>query len=136
MRFILLATVLAAALLFGVQWFIARNLGGSVGIALLSTLLTRREQFHSERIGEAVTLYNLATQDRIQALTNHFTGLGFDPISATNQAYLAIANTVRREANIMAFNDCFFFIGIGLLAGGALVWLCRRPPSSAKASAH
>jgi len=116
---------------------IARNLGGSVGIAILSTLLTRREQFHSERIGESVSLLNLATQNRIQALVSHFTSLGFDPSLANSQAYQAIQNVVRRESFIFAFNDCFLFIGVSLLAGGALVWLCKPPEKGAgKPSAH
>jgi DHA2 family multidrug resistance protein len=115
---------------------IARNLGGSVGIAVLSTLLTRREQFHSERIGESVTQFSLATQARIQALSDHFAGLGFDAFTSTNQAYAGIANVVRREANIMAFNDCFLVIGLSLLVGGAMVWFCRTPPRGAQGSAH
>lgn len=45
-----------------------RNLGGSMGIAALSTLLSRREQFHSSRIGEAVSLYNPQTQQRLDNL--------------------------------------------------------------------
>jgi DHA2 family multidrug resistance protein len=124
-------TILATAMLprgqvpLGSALFnIARNLGGSVGIALLSTLLSRREQFHSERIGESVSLYSLATQHRIEVLTNHFTSLGFDATSGTKQAYIAIANTIRREANILAFDDCFLLIGINLLTAGVLVWLC------------
>src|SRR5262249_54815533 len=116
---------------------IARNLGGSVGIAVLSTLLTRREQFHSERIGESVSPLNLATQDRIQALTNHFTSLGFDPTLGTAQAYRAIGNVIRRESFILAFNDCFLFIGASLIEGAALVWLCKRPETNRpRATAH
>jgi MFS transporter, DHA2 family, multidrug resistance protein len=42
-----------------------RNLGGSFGIAALGTLLTQREQFHSNRLGDSVSIYNPATQQRI-----------------------------------------------------------------------
>jgi DHA2 family multidrug resistance protein len=84
-----------------------RNLGGSVGIAALSTLLTRREQFHSQRVGEAVSLYSPQTQQRIDQLTQFFTSRGTDPSTAHNQALKAIANTIQREAYVMAYNDCF-----------------------------
>lgn len=40
-----------------------RNMGGSIGIATLATLVTQREQFHSNRLGESVSLYNPATAE-------------------------------------------------------------------------
>lgn len=55
-----------------------RNLGGSIDIASLATLLTNREQFHSNRLGEAVSLYNPATQERIYQLTQYFVSRGAD----------------------------------------------------------
>lgn len=54
----------------------ARNLGGSIEIAALSTLETRREQFHSNRLGEAISLYNPQTQQRIDRMTQLFMGFG------------------------------------------------------------
>jgi len=51
----------AASALFNMM----RNIGGSIGIAGLSTLLSMRERFHSERVGEAVTAYSDAVQERL-----------------------------------------------------------------------
>ena len=45
---------------------VLRNLGGSVGTAILDTVVTRREQFHDFRIGERVTAYGPAVQGRLQ----------------------------------------------------------------------
>jgi DHA2 family multidrug resistance protein len=45
-----------------------RNIGGSIGIAGLSTLPSVRERFHSERIEESVTVYSDALQQRLQQL--------------------------------------------------------------------
>ena len=45
-----------------------RNLGGSVGIAILDTVTTRREQFHDWRIGERVTAYDPAVQGRLASI--------------------------------------------------------------------
>ena len=49
-----------------------RNIGGSIGIAGLSTLLSVRERFHSERIGESVTVYSGAVQERMQQSVAYF----------------------------------------------------------------
>ena len=58
---------------------IARNIGGSVGIALISTIITRREQFHDLRIGEAVTAYSLGVQSRLHSIAAYFIAKGFGP---------------------------------------------------------
>ncbi len=115
---------------------IARNLGGSVGIAILSTVITRREQFHDFRMGERVTVYDLATQGRLLANQQSFIEKGFDPITAMNQAYGAIKQLMRRDANIMAYNDAFLLVGLSLVAGAALVWVCQKTKARAGASAH
>jgi len=114
-----------------------RNLGGSVGIAVLATLLTQREQFHSNRIGEAVSLYDSATQQRIEQLTQVFISRGSDLATAHNQAIAAICNVVRRESFVIAFNDCFYFIGFALLLSGiATLFFQKAKPGSGGAGAH
>ncbi len=113
-----------------------RNLGGSVGIAALSTLLTRREQFHSARVGDAVSLYNPQTQQRIDQLTQFFTSQGADPSTAHNQALKAIGNVIHREAYVMAYNDCFYFIGISLLVCGIALLFCKKVKAGGAAAAH
>jgi DHA2 family multidrug resistance protein len=114
---------------------IFRNVGGSVGIAILSTLVTQREQFHDFRIGERITAYDAPLQMRMASLQQGFIAKGTDPVTAKREAYGTIKEIVRRDANIMAFNDAFLVIGIGLLAGGALVWCCKKPgPESGMAA--
>jgi len=106
---------------------IFRNIGGSVGIAILSTIVTRREQFHDFRLGESVTLYNLPTQARLHEQQQHFISLGFDPVTALGQARLALQQVVQREAFIMAFNDAFLIVAAGLVLSALLVWICKKP---------
>lgn len=98
-----------------------RNMGGSMGIAALATLVTQRQQFHSNRLGESVSLYNPVTQERINQMTQYFVSRGADLSVAKDQAIKAIDNIVRREAYVMAFNDCFYFVGIALLLSGIAV---------------
>jgi DHA2 family multidrug resistance protein len=110
-----------------------RNLGGSVGIAVLSTVITRREQFHDFRIGERVSAYDLPVRQALAASTARFTHLGFGPVTAMRQALAGLQTMVRQQANVMAFNDAFLLVGISLLVGAAFVWLCKKPaPGAAK----
>jgi len=113
-----------------------RNLGGSIGIAILSTMLTRREQFHSNRIGEAVSLFDPETQQRIDQLTQAFMSKGIDPATAHNQAIAAIDNIIRREAFVMAFNDGFRLVGIALLISAITLLFCKKVRPGAGAAAH
>ncbi|MFB2882105.1 DHA2 family efflux MFS transporter permease subunit [Floridanema aerugineum] len=113
-----------------------RNLGGSIGIAVLGTLLTRREQFHSNRLGDAVSIYSPETQERINQLTQFFVSKGADLVTAQNQALAAISNVVRREAYIMAFNDCFYLVGCALLLSGIAVLFFKKVKGGGGVAAH
>ena len=103
-----------------------RNLGGSIGIALLATQLDLREKLHSVRLGEAINAFNPATSERLDALTRHFIARGAEAVAAGQQALGAVAGVVRREAYVMAYGDCFYLLGLLLLAMVLLVWFCRR----------
>jgi DHA2 family multidrug resistance protein len=103
-----------------------RNLGGSIGIALLATALTNREHFHSVRIGESVSNYALATQERLAALTSSFMNNGFDSSTASDMALKAVDGIVRREAYVMAYNDGFFLVAMVLFGCIAVLWFSDK----------
>jgi DHA2 family multidrug resistance protein len=106
-----------------------RNLGGSIGIALLATALTNREHFHSVRVGEAVTMYSAATQARLDQLTSAFVSHGIDPATAARQAIGAVNRIVQRESYVMAYNDSFFIIGAVLIACIVPIWFADKVKS-------
>lgn len=113
-----------------------RNLGGSVGIATLATLLTNREHFHSARIGEAVSLYDTATQGRLDTLAQNFIARGADSSAAQDMAMRALDNVVRRESFVMAYNDAFMVLGVSLLLCLVFVWLGKRVIGGAGPGGH
>ena len=111
-----------------------RNLGGSIGIALLATALTKREHFHSARLGEAVSNYAPATQQRLEQLTQGFIANGMDPATAAGQALAVIDRIVRRESYVMAYNDGFLIIGLVLIGCIAAIWMADKVKSPGGAS--
>jgi DHA2 family multidrug resistance protein len=103
-----------------------RNLGGAVGTATLGTILTKREQFHSNIIGQSVTLYREEVRQRIADLTHYFVSHGVsDAATAQHKALVALGSTVRRQALIMGFSDTYAVLGV-LLVVAALTLLFTR----------
>ncbi len=113
-----------------------RNLGGSIGIALISTFLTQREHFHSFRIGESISLANPQVQDRLNQLTQMFLTRGADAVTASDQALKLIDSIVRRESFVMAFNEAFLIMGITIALCFATVFILKRPSHLGETAAH
>ncbi|MYM35573.1 DHA2 family efflux MFS transporter permease subunit [Duganella sp. FT94W] len=115
-----------------------RNLGGSIGIALLATALTNREHFHSARLGESVSSFALATQERLDVLSASFVGKGFDSATASDMALKAVDGIVRRESFVMAYNDGFFLVAMVLFACIGVLWFSDKvkAPSGGGGGAH
>jgi MFS transporter, DHA2 family, multidrug resistance protein len=104
-----------------------RNLGGAIGIAALQTFQYKREQFHSNILTPSVTLFEEATRARIEKLTAYFMAHGFaDHATAAHKAIVAIGNSIRQEANIMAFSDTFYLLGIALVVALVAVLLLKK----------
>jgi MFS transporter, DHA2 family, multidrug resistance protein len=112
------------------------NIGGSIGIAGLSTLLSVRERFHSERIGESVTVYSGAVQERMRQSAAYFLTQGSDPASANVRAIGAIGGVVRRQAFLFAYSDCFLVLGCVLLASATALFFMRKTTISGAAGGH
>lgn len=114
-----------------------RNLGGAVGIALLQTFLTKREQYHSNVLVQSVSVFEEATRVRVTRLTAYFLSHGInDQAFAAQKAIVAIALRVRQQAFVMAFNDTFFLLGVSLTIALAAVLLLKKPGHVAAGGAH
>ena len=114
-----------------------RNLGGAVGIAALQTFLTKREQFHSNILTNSVSVFEEATRDRVARLTSYFMNHGVsDQALATHKAIVAIASSLRKQANIMAFSDTFFLLGVALVVALLASLLLKKPGHLSGAGAH
>jgi DHA2 family multidrug resistance protein len=105
-----------------------RNLGGAVGIASLQTFISKREQFHSNILTNSISIFEEATRTRVAKLTSYFMNHGVsDQATATHKAIVAIASSVRKQANIMAFSDAFFLLGAGLVIALFATLLLKKP---------
>ena len=113
-----------------------RNLGGAIGTAVVETFLTKREQYHSFIINAHVSLLQPATQARLASTQQYFLSRGVaDPAAAAHQAVIAVGKSIRAQATLMGYADCFGLLGVCLLCGTALVPLLKRGGAPA-GSAH
>ncbi|MEZ5830964.1 MAG: MDR family MFS transporter [Dongiaceae bacterium] len=113
-----------------------RNLGGAIGIAVLQTLITKREQFHDNILMSSVSNFSEATRQRISDLTHYFLTHGItDVAAAQHQAIIAIGRVVRRQAFVMSYSDVFFLLGLGLVLS-LIATLALKKGAGSAAGAH
>jgi MFS transporter, DHA2 family, multidrug resistance protein len=114
-----------------------RNLGGAIGTAVLATVITKREQFHSNIIGQSVTPGREEVRDRIAQMTDYFMARGVsDPAGAHQQAIVALGNAVKHQALVMGFGDTFAVLAAVLVFAALAVTLTRKVKGAGGAGAH
>lgn len=114
-----------------------RNLGGAVGIALLQTVLTKREQYHSNVLMQSVSVFEQATRTRLEQLTQYFINHGvLDRADASHRAYVAIGHVVQKQAYIFAFSDTFYLLGLALIVAFIASLFLKKPGQVSAGGAH
>lgn len=103
-----------------------RNIGGSVGIAIAATLLTRYQQFYQTSLVANVNPYNPVWQMRFEGLKQVLTARGVAPSEADTKALGMMYGAVRQQAGALAFNRVFFIIGLSFLIVIPLLFLLKR----------
>jgi MFS transporter, DHA2 family, multidrug resistance protein len=113
-----------------------RNLGGSFGIALATTLLARRQQYHQNMLVEHVTPWSNAYDATIAAMRSVFAAAGANAADATQQAQAFVYQMVQRQATVLSFIDTFWLLAVLFAALMPFVVLMRRPRGGAAPPAH
>jgi DHA2 family multidrug resistance protein len=104
-----------------------RNIGASIGIATVTTIVARHQQVHLNTLGESVNPSNLISQGTVQGLQSSLMARGVDPVTATKQAYAVVYGMVQRQASMMSFNDVFFLLMVLFTLMLPLVLVMKRP---------
>jgi DHA2 family multidrug resistance protein len=111
-----------------------RNIGASVGISFVTTMLARREQFHQTVLAARTTPYSTQFRAAIHGASQWFASAG--AVSAQQQSYGQLYGSVLRQSNMIAYLDNFWMLGISALAVIPFVFLMKRPPKGAVAAGH
>jgi DHA2 family multidrug resistance protein len=110
---------------------LARNVGGSVGISLVTTLLSRRAQFHQARLVEHASALN---PNFNAALSGAARALGSGP--ASNGPYALLMRTIERQATTLSYIDCFWLLGLVFGALIPLIFVMKRVKPGTAAAGH
>jgi DHA2 family multidrug resistance protein len=96
---------------------LTRQLGSSIGIALITTLLARREAAHRSVLVERISDFHPANAERLQLFSGFFSSHGADAVHAKAQAMKLIDLTVSSQATILSYEDLFVAVaGLFLLS--------------------
>jgi DHA2 family multidrug resistance protein len=115
---------------------LARNIGGSVGISLVTTLLDRRSQVHMTDLSSHLSQSNPALQSMIKGASSALQAHGASAAGATRQAYALIQGTVERQAAMLSYIDCFRFLGVAILAMVPMVFLMKKSKPGGGIAVH
>jgi DHA2 family multidrug resistance protein len=115
---------------------LARNIGGSVGISFVTTMLDRRTQKHTSDLMSHLTAANTQFQATLHGLTQQLASHGTSTADAQKQAYAMIQGTVQRQATMLAYLDNFHILGYAILAMIPTLFLMKKTKSSGGMAVH
>jgi DHA2 family multidrug resistance protein len=115
---------------------LARNIGGSVGISVVTTMLDRRTQFHQNQLASHLSASNPALQSRINALGLLLQSHGGGPPGSSPAPWAFIQATLTRQATMLAYVDCFWFLGVAILLMVPMVFLMRKSKPGGGMAVH
>jgi MFS transporter, DHA2 family, multidrug resistance protein len=106
---------------------LSRNIGGSVGISFVTTMLARRVQFHQSVLVAHLNEYNGRFLASVQTLEGALTAGGVGAVTSTSKAYGVLGQEMSRQASMLSYRDNFFVLGLSALALVPLAFLMKRP---------
>jgi DHA2 family multidrug resistance protein len=104
-----------------------RQVGGSIGLAIGATLLTRYGADARASLVSHVTASNPAAMDRLHAMTAGWIGRGLDPVTAQTTAMRSLDGLVAGQSSLLAFDRVFLLAGISFLLVLPLLWFLKVP---------
>ncbi len=115
---------------------LARNVGGSVGISMVTSVLTRRSQFHQARLTEFTTSLNPQMTQALTGAQNALVQHGATFSDASKQAYGNIMFSLQRQASVLAYIDCFYLLAIVFACLIPLAFLMKKTKPGGGVAAH
>jgi len=105
---------------------VTRNIGSSMGISFVTTLVTRRSQFHQNILVSHITSTNALSREMVAGIADYIARSGFDRVTAMHKAYALMYVMVQQQAALLSYVDAFHIMGILFLVITPLIFLMKR----------
>ena len=102
-----------------------RNVGGSVGISLVNTIVVRHEQLHRTELSQNLAPQLTNYQNQVNRLTQTMSAHA-GPMDAARRAYGLIQNTLTQQAQLWAYVDDFRYLAVACVACVPFVWMLKK----------
>jgi len=113
---------------------LARNVGASVGISFVTTVLARRQQFHRAQLSAHLNPANPRVQQMLQGASGALRAASGP--EATRQAYGLLQRMLERQSTMLSYIDNFHILAIVTMAMIPFVFLIRKPRHRSGVVAH
>ena len=113
-----------------------RNLGGSIGIAMLATMTQAREQVHFHALTERVSANAVLAAERLQQMAGLFLSRAPDLTGAEAKANAMLAGQMHQQALVLAYVDAFNMLGVLMLLCLPLILLLPKGSRTMEAAVH
>jgi DHA2 family multidrug resistance protein len=105
---------------------VVRNIGGSAGVALATTLLARRSQLHQATLVSHMHDWNPAYAERLEDWTQHFLAQGSDRFTAARRALAMVYRETQMQAQVLSYADDFWLMLLVFCGVVVLIPFMRR----------
>ena len=105
---------------------LARNIGGSSGIAMATTVIARRQQYHQQVLVAHASPLELPYQTMLQSLQQMFVAKGADVVQAADRAQKLVYSMIQRQAMMLSFIDTFWMLAVAFLLIIPLMFLVKK----------
>jgi MFS transporter, DHA2 family, multidrug resistance protein len=105
---------------------LSRNMGGDIGIALVTTLLARRSQMHQSNLATYADPYHAAYDGRVQGIAAALETRGVPHADATHKAMATVYRVLQQQAMVLSYTDVLYLMGCGTMCMLPLLLLMKK----------
>lgn len=103
-----------------------RNIGGSVGISVVNTIVARHEQLHRNELAASLSAGRVEVQGAISGVQRYLGAQGASPTTALDQAYGLVNQTLNAQSRLWSYVDDFRYMALVCFACVPIVFLLKK----------